>query len=352
MGELETLKERLLNKQIPWSEIIEIANQNYLIPALYAELKVKQLFEILPDKQLQEYLYAVYVFNNERNEQIIEQLKDILSILKPFHITPLLLKGSASLCEKDYLSIGVRHLTDIDILIKEEELDQAFNEMVKSGYSFVKEEHELPLDKEFHHIEPISKEGMPTSVELHRTVLAKIAREYMLDFSKHITKSSHHDFLDVEIFTPTYRLYHAFLHTELQDDNHRIKLLDLRHLFDFTVLVHKYSDQIDWKLLKQLVVENNCIEILNDYLYMAKIFFSLETPLTTENQKTKQHYNMILKVFELEGTKRGKLYPPSVQIPKLLAAYSYKRLQKIYSFESYSGYIVAVFKHLNHHLRL
>ncbi|MFK5937461.1 MAG: hypothetical protein QM497_03595, partial [Sulfurimonas sp.] len=117
-----------------------------------------------------------------------------------------------------------------------------------------------------------------------------------------------------------------------------------------TVLVHKYSHHIDWKLLDQLVIATNCKEILDDYLYMAKMFFSLETPLTTQNIKTKQHYNMLLKAFELKGTKMGKLYPPSAQIPKLLSAYSYKRLQKLYSFESYSGYVVAIFKHLNHHL--
>ena len=349
-SEIETLKEKISNKQIPWVEIVEIANRNYLIPVLYAELQDKQLLELLPDKQLQEYLYAIYTFNSERNEQIIEQLKDIVSILKPFHITPLFLKGSASLSEKDYSSIGMRSLTDVDILIKEDELNQAFDELIKSGYSFVREEDERTLTKDFHHIEPISKEGMPTSVELHRTVLGKKATGYMLDFSEHITKSSHPDFLDVDIFTPTYRLYHAFLHTELQDDDHKFKRLALRHLFDFTILVHTYYQHIDWKLLEQLVIEINCKEILDDYLYMAKIFFSLETPLTIENTRTKQHYNMILKAFELQDTKMGKFYPLSAQIPQLLARYSYKRLQKIYSFESYAGYVVAIFKYFYRHL--
>jgi len=350
LNEIEILKEKIANKQIPWVEIVEIANQDYLIPVLYAELKEKQLFKLLPDKQLQEYLHAIYTFNCDRNRQIIEQLKDIVSILKPFHITPLLLKGSISLSEKDYPSIGMRSLIDIDILIKKDELNQAFDELIKSGYSFVKEEDKRTLSKDAHHLEPISKEGMPTSVELHRTVLGKIATGYVLDLSKHITKSKHPDFLDVDIFTPTYRLYHAFLHIEVQHQNHKFKRLGLRHLFDFTMLVHAYSNHIDWKHLDQLVIAINSKEILDDYLYMAKMFFSLETPLTIENAKTKKHYNMILKAFELKDTRLGMFYPLSAQLPTILYAFSYKRLQKIYSFNSYVGYIVAIFKHFKHNL--
>jgi len=344
-------RQKIIDDKIPWLQLIAIANSNYMIPLLYMALQKNCLYDDILDEQLKEYLYTIYTFNYERNKQILQQLDDLVSTLSPLGITPLLLKGSAVLCENDYDDLGARSLTDIDILIKEDALKNAFNALVANGYHFTREEDKRTLTKDFHHIEPISKEGYPSSVELHRTILGKGVSTYMLDYEQHMTKSTHKDFTDINILTPTYRLYHAFLHTELQDADYKFKRLALRHLFDFTVLVKKYEQEIDWKLLDQLVTKKECKEILEDYLYVVNQLFSLQTPLTTTTKRARKHYRMVCKEFELRNSWLGYFYPLSAQIPKLLQAYSYKKLQKIYSFNSYNGYIIAIFKHFYFHIK-
>jgi len=314
--EINQLKDEILKDKIPWTYVIALANRDYLIPALYIELQNKKLFEFLKDKELKNYLSEIFRFNTNRNQEIVTQLEDIAKILTPLKIYPLFLKGSISLIQKDYQNIGMRSLTDIDIYIKSDDLLPALNELKKHNYTYVRDTDKECIDDDYHHLEPLYKEGMPSSIELHRNILGNKALNYITYTQDKIQKSTNPIFKDVDILTPTYRIYHAFLHTEIQDDNHRLKYLALRHLFDFTILVRKYYKDIDWNLLNQLVRSNNCKKILDDYLYMAKILFNLETPLTVDNNRTRIYYKKMIKSFELEGTFKGMFYP---LIPKLLS---------------------------------
>jgi len=340
------LKEQIVTNQIPWDQIVAVANKEYLIPVLYVSLKNRDLFDLLQDEQLKEFLQTIYKFNLQRNEAIIAQTEDLVQTLGVYNITPLLLKGIVSLAENDYLQLGMRHLTDIDIVINKEHMIDAFNILMSSGYSLTNKEDidEPRLTRNFHHVQPISKNGMPASVELHHHILVPYASKYMQGFSKYITKCSYNTLSNVDILSPTYRVYHSFLHTEIQDKNHLFKKITLRHLYDFTILVNKYDREIDWNLLSELVKKNNCRYILEDYLYLVRMFFSLETPLTIENARTIKHYKKVLKVINFEDTIMEKFYPIVPNIKKQLRGYSYKNLKHIYSFNSYLGYILAIFK--------
>lgn len=346
--EIAILREKILHNQIPWVEVVALANRDYLIPALYIALEDKQLLQVIQDEQLINYLKEVYTFNTERNLQILEQLKDIVSILKPLGVTPLFLKGSAVLTEEDYPDVGMRSMTDIDIIVDRAKVEESFEALQVSGYSFVDSERgHRPLD-DHHHLEAMQKACMPAALELHIDIVGEEAREYIDNTRENMKKSINKNFKDVDVLLPTYRLYHAFLHSEVQHRNHRGKFLALRHLFDFTVLVHKYYEEIDWKLLHKLSILHHCEHILDDYLYISKILFALETPITIENEKTKHHYAKILKSFELEGTFRGLFYP---LVYKIHMYYGYKKLKNIYHFKSFLGYFPALFKHICYQIR-
>ena len=116
-SEITTLREKILRDEMPWVEIIALANSDYLIPALYAALEEKQLLGVIQDEQLIGYMREVFIFNTERNHQILQQLKHLLSVLLPLGITPFFLKGSAVLSEGDYPSLGMRSMIDIDIMV-------------------------------------------------------------------------------------------------------------------------------------------------------------------------------------------------------------------------------------------
>ncbi|WP_297442206.1 nucleotidyltransferase family protein [Sulfurimonas sp.] len=345
------LKKDIITNTIPWNEVIKIANNTYLIPAVYYSLQEKKLFQYITDQQLCEYLSTIFEFNTQRNIEILNQLLDLNNTLHDLNISPIFLKGSALLCENTYEKIGIRHLTDIDILIEKNKIEIALNELFDHGYSYLNKNTTNNIDINSHHVSPISKEGMPTSVEIHRTVLGESAVKFMPNPQNYTVNCSHPDFINAKIFKPTYIIYHAFLHTELQDENHKYKRLDLRHLYDFVTIVNKYNNEINWKLLHHLTTKINCQEILYDYLYLAKMFFFLDTPLTIENKHTILHYKKVLKGIALENTILEKFYPLSCFIPKLTKAYSRKRLEKIYGFNSNIGYFIATLKYMFFHIK-
>ena len=334
-------------KNTDFLNIVEIANHEFLTSAFFYQLDKNNFFKSNYDEELFTYLNEIFRLNTNRNAQIVEQLKEIVSILSSANIEPLLLKGSASLVEDDYAHIGIRFLSDIDFMVHPEQIKEAYTLLINSGYKKV--DADFTVHDSYHHLWPIEKEGFPVMVELHRRVMGgNSGIEYIPFSAKTSYKSNNPDFLNAWVFNPTYKLYHAFLHTELDDNNYNLKHLDLRHLYDFTVLTKKYYDQIDWDELSQLVKSLGLVNNFQAYLYMAKELFGLITPLTVENKKVRSDYRKVLKSFELRGTVRGDFYP---LFPKLQRLYSKQRLKDIYHYKKDIYYPYYVLKHMVHQFK-
>lgn len=329
-------------KDIDYLAVVHLANSEFLTSALYYEMKKQKLFNIVEDEKLHTFLYELFLLNTRRNEQILYQLKEIVSIFHSAGIALLLLKGIASLVEKVYEHIGVRYLSDIDLMVHPEDVEKAYALLIDAGYKKV----DLPycIHPSHHHLWPLEKEGMPAMLELHRRAVKEVSIAETLSFSTATAyKIDSIALPNTWVFEPTYRLYHAFLHTEVDDDNYNLKVLDLRHLYDFTFLAKKFNDQIDWNKLGRLIETLGLTDSFHSYLYMAKKLFSLTTPLTIDSPKVRDDYKKILKSFELRGTVRGNLYP---LFPRLKHIYSRKRMRSIYQYNNDIFYLFYFLKHV------
>ncbi len=332
---------------IDFLELVEIANHEYLTSAFFHQLDKNNFFETNSDEELSAYLYEIFTLNTDRNTQIVEQLKEIVSILNSADIEPLLLKGSASLVENDYEHIGIRFLSDIDFMVHPEQIEKAYELLIDAGYKKV--DADFIVHDTYHHLWPIEKEGMPVMVELHRRVMGGNSGIEYIPFSAETSyKSNNPDFLNAWVLNPTYKLYHAFLHTELDDNNYILKHLDLRHLYDFTVLTKKYFNKINWDELERLVISLGLVNSFQAYLYMARELFGLRTPLTVDNKKVRSDYNKVLRSFELRGSIRGDLYP---LFPKLQRLYGNQRLKDIYHYHNNMYHAYYILKHAMHQLK-
>ena len=193
---------------------------------------------------------------------------------------------------------------------------------------------------------------MPAVVELHRRVMANHDNIGYIPFSAETSyKNNNSNFSNTWVLNPTYKLYHTFLHTEYTDDNYNLKRLDLRHVYDFTVLANKYYDKVNWNELYQLVKSLKLINNFQAYLYMCKELFGLTTPLTVENKKVHSDYKKVIKSFELLGTLRGEFYPLLPKLKKNKEIYNNKRLKKIYHYKNNIYYPYYILKHFVYQLQ-
>ncbi len=334
-------------KNIDFLKLVEIANYEFLTSAFFYQLDKNNFFKTNSDEELFTYLNEIFRLNTNRNTQIVSQLKEIVSLLSSAGIEPLLLKGSASLVENDYEHIGIRYLSDIDLMVHPEQIEEAYTLLMDAGYKKV--DADFIVHDSYHHLWPIEKEGMPAMVELHRRVMGGHSTFEYIPFSINTSyKSDNPDFLNAWVLNPTYKLYHSFLHTEVDDDNYDLKYLDLRHVYDFTVLTKKYYNEIDWNELDRLIRSLKLVNNFQAYLYICKELFGLITPLTVDNKKVHSDYNKIIRSYELQGTVRGDFYP---LFPKLKGLYSKQRLQDIYHYKNNIYYPYYVLKQIIHQFK-
>jgi len=319
------IRESLLTySQEDWQEIIDIANSDLLAPLLYKSLQEKNLFTLIEDETLKEYLKEFYHLNETRNIAILKQLEEICSILETIDVKPTLLKGSAALSEEHYNSIGERVMLDIDFYVDDEKVYECIELLKEYGYKEIDPEEKLDIN--WHHYRRMYKDDVATSIEIHRLLLKESSLNYFpkLNNSELFIQSSM--FTNASVLKPTYELYYAFLHTEISHFYHEYKHLSIRHMQHFNVIWHKYDDDIQFKYLHNLVQSSRIDHIWNDYITVQNYFYDLETPL-----KKSEYLNALQKKINI---KHRELLQVSVLFKMIKHGLGYTNLKKHYNFQS------------------
>ena len=89
------VEEKLKSESVDWDEVVKVSTSHYVFPALYCNLKRANFLEYLPE-DLVGYMKHITDLNRERNQQIIEQAKEINSLLLENNITCLLYTSDAA----------------------------------------------------------------------------------------------------------------------------------------------------------------------------------------------------------------------------------------------------------------
>ena len=82
------VEKELKTNTIDWDAVVKVSTGHYVFPALYCNLKRANFLHYLP-KDLVEYMKHITDLNRERNQQIIEQAKEINELLIKNNITPI-----------------------------------------------------------------------------------------------------------------------------------------------------------------------------------------------------------------------------------------------------------------------
>ena len=131
------LQSLIREEALQWEQLLFQANRNLCTPLWYVCLKNDNLLKFIPD-ELQLYLQALYETNLERNTLLAEALFELHEKFNENNIPFILLKGGAALWDNLYEDPGARLLQDLDILVKPENAEHAWQILEKSGYKEIK----------------------------------------------------------------------------------------------------------------------------------------------------------------------------------------------------------------------
>ncbi len=148
----------LLQQDIDWNYLLELASQYQVIPLLYGTInKHFQLFvptDIL--SQLQNHFYG----NAQRNMFLTQELLDILSLFENNQIPAIPFKGPV-LAALAYDNLLLRQFTDLDILVHPQHIQKAKELLIAQGYHL-----RSKLDWEYDFIHPQRQ----IDVDLHQAI--------------------------------------------------------------------------------------------------------------------------------------------------------------------------------------
>lgn len=121
----------IVEQEIDWKYIIQMASYHKLLPLLYHKLNLT-CSELVPNDVLT-YLQHHFQSNATRNLFLTNELLKLLNIFESQQILAIPIKG-AILASSIYGNFGLRQFCDLDILVRSQDVVKARDLLVAEGY--------------------------------------------------------------------------------------------------------------------------------------------------------------------------------------------------------------------------
>lgn len=82
------VETELKSGNIDWNSVVKVSTGHFVFPALYCNLKRAEFLDYVP-QDLVDYMIHITDLNRERNQQIIDQAKELNELLLSHNITPI-----------------------------------------------------------------------------------------------------------------------------------------------------------------------------------------------------------------------------------------------------------------------
>jgi hypothetical protein len=162
----------------------------------------------------------------------------------------LLVKGIALACSA-YSEPDLRPMRDIDLLVREADLDRAQALLLELGFQPSPAHEQMP--EEHHHMQPVIKkiDGLHVSVELHRDLLPASPRHqpWPLEKSWTVAKPMEIGGRLARILAPEQALLHGCLHNFQAPLNY--EPFRLIHAADMVTLAERHLAGLDWENIRK-----------------------------------------------------------------------------------------------------
>jgi hypothetical protein len=250
-----------------WTEIVALANRNFLAPALHAALEAAPGRAAVPFDAAW-YLAMLHRLNAARNAKLRSQIEELALALNGVDIRPVLLKGAATLFAGPFADPASRMIGDVDILIEPACRDRGLAALSRIGYTAFRlypETHNAYGD--------LGKSGQPGAIDLH---VEPIDCSHLLSASELRLRASAIAIGSAQALVPcpTDRVFHNILHAEIHDvGGFYLGRLPLRDLHELATASAEFGGAIDWSFMRQRAREHSMTSVLQSYVLAAHRLF-------------------------------------------------------------------------------
>ncbi len=325
-----------------WPELVSEARRHRVAPLLYKKIKHAGAENIIPAETLNA-LRKQYLATAARNTILFSQLNELVAILNSKSIPVVLLKG-AHLADFVYKDIALRPMSDIDILVKEEDLSEALQIVFDEGYQVMEKSNgekeknikssQYSIASDAKHFKTLIHSETKCVLEIHCNITSE-SSPFRISPSDLWLNSQKVELNDNSVFilSPDDLILHLCLHAAYDD----LFGYGLGALYDIAVTIKYYHKSIEWQRLWHRAVRwrtERCLEIS---LYFAKKCFESSFP---EKMLEGFHIDKMLNIAEKRIFRASKIrivdhHPVNKRIRKKVREkipYIYKALIPSHTF--------------------
>lgn len=256
-----------------WNLFTERCIGTYLAAIVYTNLG---LIEASVPKEVEAALANSYNQILVRNIRLYQSFTTVLSGLNEAKIDCIPLKG-IYLAETVYKNLGLRHLSDIDLLVRSADADKVRELMDRNGWTVTKVELKSELEKEqFTPAHPYTFRKNGVTIELHTHLYNRNQRAAITE--EELWTNTHSEvFCDGTIrqFSSEMLLQHLCLHLYkhlIGADCKLVSFCDIRE-----VIIQRKQD-LDWEEFKRLCKKFSCLDEVAPVLLLCRNYWYTEVP--------------------------------------------------------------------------
>ena len=305
--------KEILRKELDdsdWDEIIQQSLLHGVSALLYRNIKTNGLASFIPDRAMQK-LRSIYLSNVMRNLRIYNEFSKISKSLNENNIPFIVMKGVA-LAELIYKDIALRPMSDIDLIVKTEDIWKTDKVFEKLGYksdikSFVSKHH-VRWANNIHYMKTVPVDIHPTIYNLPNVDPWVKARHAKINSD------------DIMILGPEDFLLHLCLHLNTHFHTKNLRLI---WWCDIVELLRSYHNDLDWSyfisISKKSKAEGFIRRILNAIVNEIP---DISIPNLVFNQLSSNETNIsirdVLSISSDPECKRGQVRPGDLHIRQIM----------------------------------
>jgi len=257
-----------------WNHVVKAATQNGLAPLVYSTISKLNDKSNIPEfaiNTFQKYYYKTL----SKNTVLYDSFKTITTIWNNSNIESVALKG-IYLAESVYKDIGLRQLSDIDLLVPYDKDDRCAQLLIEIGYSYesLYKSEFIKSTKQDKHMAMLIKNGV--GIEIHRFLNYADTKFNIpiADYWKNTQKVTIAD-SSVLKFNPNYLLLSICIHL----DEHIIdgKMHFIAYI-DILWIIEKFKEEINWISFTEMCKRYNCISNVYSHIYLCNKYLKAPFP--------------------------------------------------------------------------